>query len=149
MAPRKNNALTVEDWPDPKKGKLYKGIVKTANVDKKQKCIFVTIENLDPTQLGRIHEFSFDLPIRPGNRTSLFLIACGIDANAVGTKICLDDIVDTTVGMRFGTIAQDGSQEIDFERIENPSRAQANAPGDDTEGTQLSESMPKSEAGER
>ncbi len=52
MSPRKNNVLTVEGWPDPKKGKLYEGIVRTANVDKKQKCIFVTIENLDPTQQG-------------------------------------------------------------------------------------------------
>jgi hypothetical protein len=54
MSPRKNNVLTVEGWSNPKKGKLYKGIVKKA--DKKAKCVHVTIENLDPTQLGRMQE---------------------------------------------------------------------------------------------
>jgi hypothetical protein len=150
MSPRKNNVLTVEGWSDPKKGKLCKGIVKKADVGKKQKRIFVIIENLNPTQLGRIHEVSFDLPVRPGNRTSLFLIACGIDANTIGTKICLEDIVNTTIGMRFGAVAEDRSQRIDFERIEDPSRVQANTPGGDTEGAQLGGSTPKSEAeGER
>ncbi len=120
MSPRKNNVLTVEGWPNPKKGKLYKGIIKKA--DKKAKCADVTIENLDPTQLGRIHEISLPLPIRPSryHRTCSFFIACGIDTTIDGTKISLDDIVDTTIGMRFGAFAEDGSQQIDFERIDEP-----------------------------
>ena len=150
MSPRKNNVLTVEGWPDPKKGKLYKGRVVKTEAKGKPKRLNVTIENLDSTQLGRIYEFSFDLPIRPGNRTSLFLIACGIDANAIGTRISLDEIIGATLGMRFRAVEQDGSQEIDFEKAENPARAQANTPGDDTEGAQLSESTPKTESkGER
>ena len=146
MSPRKNNVLTVEGWSDPKKGRLYKGIVKKADVDKKAKCLHVTIENLDATQLGRIHEVSFDLPVRPGNRTSLFLIACGIDANTIGTKICLEDIVNTTIGMRFGAVAEDGSQEVDFLRIENPSKAQTDTFGGHAQGAQISDNIPRSEA---
>jgi len=69
-------------------------------------------------------------------------MACGIDASIEGTKICLDDIVETTIGVRLGAVAQDGSQQIDFERIENPSRIQASTPG----GEQLSDSALRSEA---
>jgi len=111
--------LTVEDWSNPKKGKLYKGIVR--KVDKKARCLHVTIESLDPSQLGRIHDVSLPLPIRPGNRTCTFLMARGVGASTVGTKVCLDDITGTTIGMRFGTVAQDGSQQVDFERIDDPS----------------------------
>ena len=135
MSPRKNNVLTVKAWPKPKKGKLYRGVVKKAVV--KAKCIHVIVENLDPAQLGRIHECTFDLPVRPGNRTSLFLTACGMDVDGVGTKICLDDIVDATVGMRFGAVAENGSQPIDFERIEQPSPTKVNTPGNDTIRDQL------------
>ena len=100
MSPRKNNMLIVQDRSNPKKGKLYKGIVRKAK--KKSQYVHVIIENLDPTQLGRMHELNLDLPFRPGNRTSLFLTACGIDADTAGTKVCLDHIVNTTIGMRFG-----------------------------------------------
>ena len=49
MSPRKNNTLTVEDWSDPKEGKLYKGKVEKVDVDRKSKCLCVTIENLNPS----------------------------------------------------------------------------------------------------
>ena len=54
MSPRKNNILIVKAWPNLKKGKLYKGIVKKAK--NKTQYVDIEIENLDPTQLGRIHE---------------------------------------------------------------------------------------------
>ena len=145
MSPRKNNTLTIVGWSDPKKGKLYKGKVEKADVDRKSKCLRVTIENLNPSQLGRIHEVSLPLPVRPGNQTCSFLTACGIDASTIGTKVCLDDIVDAAIGMRFGTVAQDGSQQVDFERIENLSRVQANTPSRESGGEQLSDSAAQSE----
>ncbi len=150
MSPRKNNVLTVEGWPDPKKGKLYRGIIKKAV--NKARSVHVTIENLDPTQLGRIHEMSLPLPIRPSrcHRTCSFFIACGIDTTIDGTEIYLDDIVDITIGMRFGAFAEDGSQQVDFERIENPARGQANTPGSESVGEEPSDSVLQSEAeGER
>ena len=120
MSPRKNNVITVEGWPDPKLGKLYKGRIRTSDVKGKPKCLHVTIENLDPSQLGRIHDVSLLLPLRPGNRTCSFLTACGIDVSTVGTKVCLDDIAGATIGMRFGSVAQ----QIDFERIEDSQKKQ-------------------------
>jgi len=128
MSPRKNNVLTVEDWPDPKKGKLYKGRVGRAEAKGKPKSLHVTIENLDPSQLGRIHDVSLPLPVRPGNRTCSFLAACGIDVSAVGAKVCLHDIAGATVGMRFGAVGQDESRQVDFERIENPPDMKVNTP---------------------
>ena len=65
-------------------------------------------------------------------------------------KVCLDDITGAVIGLRFGTVAQDGSQQIDFERIENPSRVQTNTPGGESVGEQLSDRVLQSEAeGER
>jgi len=119
MSPRKNNVLTVKGWRDPKEGKLCKAIVKKAV--NKTKYVHVSIENLHPTQVGRIHEMRLPLPIRPSryHKTCAFLIACGIDASIDGVKICLDDTIDTVIGIRFGVIAQDGPQRIEFEKIED------------------------------
>ena len=146
MSPRKNNTLTIEGWSDPKKDKLYKGKVEKVDVDRKSKCLRVTIENLNPSQLGRIHEVSLPLPVRPGNRTCSFLTACGIDARTIGTKVCLDDITGAAIGMRFGAVAQDESQQVDFERIEDPSRVQANTPGGESTALEPDGSTPESEA---
>jgi len=132
MSPRKNNTLTIVGWSDPKKGKLYKGKIEKVDVDRKSKCLCVTIENLNPSQLGRIHEVSLPLPVRPGNRTYSFLTACGIDASTVGTKVCLDDITGAAIGMRFGAVAQDGSQQVDFEEIEDSSSTQPDISTEDS-----------------
>ena len=132
MSPRKNNTLTIVGWSDPKKGKLYKGKVEKVDVDRKSKCLRVTIENLNPSQLGRIHEVSLSLPVRPDNRTCSFLTACGIDARTVGAKVCLDDITGAAIGMRFSPVAQDGSQQVDFERIESSSSTQPDTSAEDS-----------------
>ena len=149
MSPRKNNVITVKGWPHPKKGKLYKGVVRKAV--KKVEYVHVTIENLDPTQLGRIHEMDLPLPVRPSryHRTCSFLLACGIDATIDGVSIDLNEIAGVTIGMRFGAVAQDGVQEAGFERIENPSPAQANTPGNDSVDEQLGYSAFQSEEGEK
>ena len=145
MSPRKNYVLTVEGWPDLKKGKLYKGIIQKAV--NKARAIRVVIENLDPTQLGRIYETSLPLPIRPSryHKTCSFFMAYGIDATIVGTKMGLNDIVNTTIGMRFGPFEDDGSEEVDFERIENPSRMQTIASDSESVDEQLNDSDHQSE----
>jgi len=136
MSPRKNNVITVKGWPDPKKGKLYKGVV-TAAINK-AKFVRVTIEDLDPSQLGRIHNIELPLPIRPSryHKTCAFLVACGIDSTIDRTSVDLHDVVGTTVGMRFGTASQDGSEQIDFERIGDSPMAQPGSPLEKSENIQ-------------
>ncbi len=121
MSPKKNNVLIVKGWPNPKKGKLYKGIIRI--VENNTQYIHVIIENLDPAQLGRTHEIDLPLPIRPSkyHKTCSFLMACRIDANIDGANVDINDTVGVTIGMRFGDVIQDGSQQIKFERIEKSS----------------------------
>jgi hypothetical protein len=116
MSPSKTtNMITIIDWRKIKEKKLYKGTIKTAVANNKHLCI--VIENLDNSQLGRLHDISLPLPVRPGSRTSRFLTATGQDAKTVGKQICLGDIVGAVVGMRFSS--SDGSdKDIEFERIE-------------------------------
>lgn len=120
MSRTKKIMLAVQAWPRHRVGKLYEGLIKQIQVDKKSKILHVTIENLDPSQSGRIHEIEFPLPIHPGSKTGRFLTAAGQDANTVGKKICIDDAVDAVVGMIFTTGAGNGNQQIEFERIANP-----------------------------
>ena len=120
MSLQKKKTLTVEGWQQLKEGKRYKGSIKQIRVGKKTKSLHVTIKNLDPTQSGRIHDIVLPLPIHPGNRTSRFLAAAGIEANTVGKQICIDDIAGNVVGMRFTAVAGNGNQQIEFERIANP-----------------------------
>ena len=121
MSPRNNKILVVQDWPNLKIGKMYKGIVKKIDINKQAKCINVTIENLDQTQLGRIHEINLPLPIRPSvnHKTCSFLLACGVDASTTNTKINLDNIISSIIGMRFK--ASDRSQQVDFEKMNTES----------------------------
>jgi len=146
MSPRKKNILTVKGWRNPRKGKLYKGIIK--KVVNETQYIHVIIKNLDPTQLGRIHDIDLPLPIRPSkyHRTCSFLMACGIDANIDGVKIDLNHIIDTTIGMRFRTAGQDGAQQIDFERVDDASQNQTSTPETQIVHEQLNDNMPQDEA---
>jgi len=113
--------ITVEAWSKMRTGRLYKGKVKKAHIEKAGNCLHVSIENLDPTQLGRIHEIDLPLPARPGDRTCVLLMACGIDATAVGATICLDQVANATVGLRFRGSGPDGTEEFDFEKIPDSS----------------------------
>jgi hypothetical protein len=117
MPPRKKNIVTTEAWPALRKGRLYEVRIKSAAPDKAAGFLEVTIENLDPAQLGRIHKVNLRLPIRPGNRACTFLAACGVDATAAGTTVDLDRIASVIVGMRVRTSDVNGFEEFDFERI--------------------------------
>ncbi|MFC1793576.1 hypothetical protein ACFL3Q_08330 [Planctomycetota bacterium] len=118
MSPNKTKSIiTVVDWRKIKVGKLYKGMIKTAVINNKR--LRVMIENLDNTQLGRLHDISLPLPVRPGSRTGRFLTAAGQDANTVGKQIVLDDVVGAVIGIRFST-ANGSDQNSDFERIKSP-----------------------------
>lgn len=117
MPPRKKNIVTTEAWPALKEGRLYGARVKSAAPDKAAGFLHVTIENLDPAQLGRIHELNLPLPLRPGNRVCAFLAACGVNATAVGTAVDLDRIVNIVVGMRFRGLGANDAEEFDFEPI--------------------------------
>jgi hypothetical protein len=123
MSPRNRNILTVEDWPHLQIGKLYKGVVKKVDADKKAQCLQVSIENLNRIQLGRIHQISLPLPIRPSiyHQTCSFLLACGIDATSHGKNININDAIGAVIGIRFGTKEQNGSQQIDFEKNKDKS----------------------------
>ena len=125
MSPRKNNILTIEGWPKLKKGKFYKGQVKKVNINRKSKSLHITIKNLDPTQLSRIHDIELPLPVRPCSQAYSFISACGIDASTIGTKICIDDLSNVFIGVRFNTNEEDGIQQVDFKRIEQNSNTRA------------------------
>jgi hypothetical protein len=116
--PRKNNFVMVTTPPELTKGKLYHGKIKSVRLDKASNRLGLTMENLD--QSGRLHELALPLPVYPGNRTALFLVACGIDAMTVGMKICLEQIAGAVVGMRFRGLGPDGAEEFDFEPISKP-----------------------------
>ena len=116
---KKNRIVTVQAWAEPKTGKLYMGRVKRADIRRRR--LQATIENLDPMQEGRLHLLECGLPPRPGNEASRFLLACGAEADTVGTKICLDDIEGVVVGMRFYPDPRDKStMRIEFERLSKP-----------------------------
>jgi hypothetical protein len=124
--PRKNNFVIVAARPKLTKGRLYHGRIKSVRLDKAANWLHLTIENLD--QLGRLHELALPVPVYPANRTALFFLACGIDATTVGAKICLDQIGDAVVGMRFRGLGPDGAEEFDFEPISNPPAADEAGP---------------------
>jgi hypothetical protein len=120
MSPRKNNTLTVQRWAKLRIGGLYPGKVTQAGIEKPSNRLRIRIQNLAAAHLGRTHEIDLPLPVRPGNRVSLFLAACGIDATTAGAIVGLDDVVGATVGLRFRGSRADGSEEFDFEKVPGP-----------------------------
>ena len=105
MAQRKKDFITVTEPPPLKRGKLYPGRILAITKDKKS--VRVRIENLDAFHVGRVHEAELPLAVWPGNRTSQFFGAAGIDANRPGEKISVDDCIGRTVGMRFDAPDED------------------------------------------
>jgi len=121
MPQKKSDVLVVCPWPQLTEGKLYRGKVKAVRVDKTHAPhrLHVVIENLDPDhQHGRVHELNLLLPIHPGSRTALFLLACGTDASIVGTNVRIDQTVGAVLGMRFRGLDADGTENFDVEQIE-------------------------------
>jgi hypothetical protein len=115
--PRKSNTITVAAWPRLRKGRLYAARVKNIKLHRASNCLLVTLENLD--QLSRLHELALPLPVYPGNKAALFFVACGIDTS-VGTAICLDQVLNVVVGMRFRGLGPSDSEEFDFEPVSKP-----------------------------
>jgi hypothetical protein len=115
--PRKSNTITVAAWPRLRKGRLYASRVKNIKLQRASNCLHVIVENLD--QLGRLHELALPLPVYPGNKAALFFVACGIDTS-VGTAICLDQVLNVVVGMRFRGLGPSDSEEFDFEPVSKP-----------------------------
>ncbi|MBE0536755.1 MAG: hypothetical protein IH624_13895 [Phycisphaerae bacterium] len=101
MARQKKDFITITEPPPLKRSKLYPGRILAITQEKKAKLIRIRLENLDPVQLGRIHTAQLSLAVWPGNRTSQFFAAAGIDTTQPGEKISIDDCIGETVGMRF------------------------------------------------
>jgi hypothetical protein len=136
MPPRKKHLVTTNSWPLLRAGRVYDIRIKGAMPDRTAGVLRVTIENLDPEQLGRPHEVRLPLPVRPGNRTCAFLGACGINATAVGTVVDLDRLAGAVVGMRVRPSPVDGSEEFDFEPISRgPAAMRAGVEGSQSKDT--------------
>jgi hypothetical protein len=129
--PRKTSVLTVQAWSKLTVGRLYRGQVKDIRVNRTHAShhLQVTIENLDEyEQRGRIHELHLTLPVRPGNGTCLFFLACGTDASAVGMNIRIDQTIGAVIGMRFRGMGADDSETFDFEPVATTLPAVARGP---------------------
>ncbi len=116
MPRRKTNTITIVDWPKLQEGRRYPAKVKSVKLQRVSKCLCVTLENLAPTQNGRIHSLSLPLPVRPNNSTCAFVSACGIDATNVGTTIDIDHLLNRVIGLRP---CNQETEEFKFEQIPN------------------------------
>ncbi len=142
MSPRRrSNTITVENWPDLR-FRFYPGKILSAGRVKGSRCIRVRIENHDPSQRDRVHEIDMPSP-RPGNRTSNFLKACGVEALEVGTRIDLDQLVGLVVEFRPRLRADGEPERFDFKAIPvrsacetPPTTIDTNPRGDDVETSQ-------------
>jgi hypothetical protein len=114
---KKKRILVVGHAPGLNPGKLYEGVIRSAAIEDGSNSLRVAIENLEPTQAGRIHVERLPEALFPGSKTARFLAAAGQDAGTVGNRIDPDDIVGAVVGMRFSR-ADGSDKEIEFERIE-------------------------------
>ena len=112
MSRRKIENIQVEAWPKLRVGQLYRGKVTKVSMKKRPNRLIIVIENMTCPQLGRIHEIELGLPVHPGNPTSLFLSACGIDANRIGTVIHVEHIVNCIVGLKYR--GQGFHESVDF-----------------------------------
>lgn len=93
--------VTVTDYPQRKENTIYEMRVADLEVNKKSKTVSAILEDLDASQQGRLCKVP-DMPRpHPGNRTSLFLTACGVNANDLGSRICLDDLIGARLGVTF------------------------------------------------
>jgi hypothetical protein len=117
---KKKPTLTVEAWPDMIVGHLYPAVITDCTVDKAPNRLRVTAENRDCHHEGRLHSVTLPLPVRPGNPTCRLFVACGLDANDVGTQITIDHVIGPTIGLRYRGRIDDGTEEFDFEPIPAP-----------------------------
>jgi hypothetical protein len=114
---KKRRIIFVGKPPALISGQTYEGVIRSIEVDEESHYYDIAIENLDPTQSGRIHDVRLPTMLFPGSKMARFLAAAGQEANTIKKRIDLDDVVGTVVGMRFPS--PDGSgEQIEFERIQ-------------------------------
>ena len=66
---KKKRILVVSPPPSLRAGKLYRGSIKQiSDINKKTGTFTATIENLDPSQAGRIHEVHLPESLFPGSK---------------------------------------------------------------------------------
>jgi hypothetical protein len=116
--PRKSNVVTVTAWKPLRKGQWYAAKVTGVTLQKASSSLRVTLENLDRAQIDRTHIIDLPLP-HPGNRTCVFIRAAGTDEVAVGTTVCLDQLVGRIINMRYRGL-ECGAERFDFEPAPNP-----------------------------
>lgn len=116
---KKTRMATIEQWGPLRKHWLYQGRIRSVSVNGAPDHLRVEIVNLDPRELDRVHTVNLPLPAKPGNRTCALFVACGMDAK-VGASIDLDQLVNRIVGFRLCDHANDGLEQLDFERFPNP-----------------------------
>ena len=129
--------VTVTDYPPRKKGKLYK--MRVQKIEASTKMMSAVLEDLERNHKGRTCNLpNMPLP-HPGNMTSLLLAACGANANQLGERICLDDLVGTHIGAKFNK----AGEPVEFVRLK-PAAPEPTAPANTMEPnheSQLSESF--------
>jgi hypothetical protein len=108
--------LTVRPRPDLKRNKLYRVRIQRTHIKKKTRILDVTVQHVDPGQVGRPHNFRLDLPLYPDSPASQFLVACGLDADQAGNRVSVGDAVGRIIGMVFCTEDFDETGVI-FERV--------------------------------
>ncbi len=128
MPRRRKNSITIEPWPPLRSDGLYEGVIRSFYLDDASSALHVRIVNLDPEQGGRIHTVDLPLPVRPGNHTSEFLMACGLNATKVGTTLDLDKIVNRSVGLLPRHQTDDGSDLFDFVQMPQGPTAETAVP---------------------
>ena len=116
MSPRRE-FIVVNEWPTLKSHSYHVQVINIA-ADKKANILKVSLNNLDPGQLGRIHEIELPLAVHPGSRTSQFLMACGIEANECGTRVYLDAIAQSHLAVKFTK----SGDVVEFNHIEKKSQ---------------------------
>jgi hypothetical protein len=126
--PRKsNNTIQVAAWPPLREGHAYLAKVRSTKLQKASDRLHVTFENLDPAQLGRLHEQQVSATVHPGCKTARFFEACGIEVGPVGSTLCVDHIVGAVLLLRFEGLGPHG-EEFSFERAPTPPASTAVAP---------------------
>ena len=65
MSPR-ITIITVQDWPQPRSGKIYRCRIKEYQLDRKSAVLQITQYHLDPEMEGKLQRIDFSLPVRPG-----------------------------------------------------------------------------------
>jgi hypothetical protein len=93
--------LTVEDFPPRKPGCWYNAKVCSLQKSESPAGLQVTLEDLDPEQLGRQTSIVLPLPLRPSGITRDFFVACGQDVS-LEKRINPKTVLGAVLAVRFG-----------------------------------------------